>query len=126
MVRSDEVDIISICVKVPEHRDILLAALAAGKHIYCEWPLGRNIQEAEELATTAERAGVHVTIGCRHASVPPRVGRGNWCKTEPLVDHCRRESSLLRRYRCGTAERLRLPQRPSIRRDPVHSPPTWG
>jgi predicted dehydrogenase len=60
MVRSDEVDIISICVKVPEHRDILLAA---GKHIYCEWPLGRNIQEAEELATTAERAGVHVTIG---------------------------------------------------------------
>src|SRR5450755_614344 len=72
MVRSDEVDIISICVKVPEHRDILLAA---GKHIYCEWPLGRNIQKAEELATTAERAGVHVTIGlqARLSPVPRRA-----------------------------------------------------
>ena len=29
---------------------ILLAALDAGKHVYCEWPLGRNLQEAEELA----------------------------------------------------------------------------
>src|ERR1700675_1358733 len=74
MVRSDEVDIISICVKVPEHRDILLAALAAGKHIYCEWPLGRNIQEAEELASTAERAGVHVTIGLQ-ARLSPAARR---------------------------------------------------
>jgi hypothetical protein len=31
-------------------RRILLAALDAGKHVYCEWPLGRNLQEAEELA----------------------------------------------------------------------------
>jgi hypothetical protein len=30
---------------------IVLAALDAGKHVYREWPLGRNLQEAEELAT---------------------------------------------------------------------------
>jgi hypothetical protein len=30
----------SICVKVPEHWKILLAALDAGKHVYCEWLLG--------------------------------------------------------------------------------------
>jgi predicted dehydrogenase len=63
MVRSDEVDIVSICVKVPEHRKILLAALDASKHVYCEWPLGRNLEEAEELAAAAEHARIHVAIG---------------------------------------------------------------
>jgi predicted dehydrogenase len=70
LVRSPEVDIVSVCVKVPEHRPILLAALAAGKHVYCEWPLGRNLEEAEELATAAETAGVHVVIGLQARMSP--------------------------------------------------------
>ena len=63
-------DIVSVCVKVPGHRDIVLAALAAGKHVLCEWPLGRNVQEAEELAATAARAGVHVAIGLQGRASP--------------------------------------------------------
>ncbi len=55
LVGSDEIDIVAICVKVPEHRKVLLAALEAGKHVYCESPFGRNLQEAEELAAAAER-----------------------------------------------------------------------
>jgi predicted dehydrogenase len=74
LVRSDEVDLVSICVKVPEHRKILLAALDAGKHVYCEWPLGRNLQEAEELAAAAEHAGVHVAIGLQ-ARLSPAARR---------------------------------------------------
>jgi predicted dehydrogenase len=74
LVRSDEVDVVSICVKVPEHRKILLAALDAGKHVYCEWPLGRNLQEAEELAAAAEHAGVHVAIGLQ-ARLSPAARR---------------------------------------------------
>jgi predicted dehydrogenase len=70
LVRSDSVDIVSVCVKVPEHRDIVLAALAAGKHVLCEWPLGRNVQEAEDLAAAAERAGVHVAIGLQGRASP--------------------------------------------------------
>jgi len=63
LVRGPEVDIVAICVKVPEHRDLVLGALAAGKHIYCEWPLGRNLEEAEEMAAAARIAGVHAVIG---------------------------------------------------------------
>jgi predicted dehydrogenase len=74
LVRSDDVDIVSICVKVPEHRKILLAALDAGKHVYCEWPLGRNLQEAEEPAKAAERARVHVAIGLQ-ARLSPAARR---------------------------------------------------
>ena len=70
LVRSDDVDIVSVCVKVPEHRDIVLAAVAAGKHVLCQWPLGRNVREAEELAGAARRAGVHAAIGLQGRASP--------------------------------------------------------
>jgi predicted dehydrogenase len=63
MVRDPAIDIVSVTVKVPEHRAIVLAALEAGKHLYCEWPLGRDLSEAEEMAAAAKAAGVHVAIG---------------------------------------------------------------
>jgi predicted dehydrogenase len=63
LATADGVDIVSICVKVPHHRDLAMAALSAGKHVYCEWPLGINLAEAEEMAKAAGLAGVHVAIG---------------------------------------------------------------
>lgn len=57
MVRESHVDLVVVTVKVPEHRAVVLAALAAGKHVYCEWPLGKDVQEGEALA----------------AAVPPHV-----------------------------------------------------
>jgi hypothetical protein len=41
----------------------LLGALAAGKHVYCEYPLGRDRAESEVLAKAAQAAGVHAAIG---------------------------------------------------------------
>lgn len=71
MVRDPTVDIVSVTVKVPEHRNILLAALDAGKHVYCEWPLGVHLQEAQELAAAAaETPGSHVAIGLQALSSP--------------------------------------------------------
>ena len=63
LARDPEVDIVAVTVKVPEHRAIVLAAIAAGKHVYCEWPLGRDLAEAQEMAEAARVAGVHVCIG---------------------------------------------------------------
>jgi len=63
LVRSDAVDIVSICVKVPEHRAVVMAALEAGKHVYCEWPLGHDVAEAEMMEAAARHAGVHHAIG---------------------------------------------------------------
>jgi predicted dehydrogenase len=67
MVRDPDVDIVAVTVKVPEHRAIVLAALDAGKHVYCEWPLARDLAEAEELAEAARKAGTHVVIGLQGA-----------------------------------------------------------
>jgi predicted dehydrogenase len=63
LARDSDVDVVVVTVKVPEHRAIVLAALDAGKHVYCEWPLGRDLAEAEEMAEAARKAGTHVAIG---------------------------------------------------------------
>ena len=48
-----------IAVKVPAHRELVLAALDAGKAVYCEAPLGRNVAETEEMASAV---GSHHTV----------------------------------------------------------------
>jgi predicted dehydrogenase len=50
MIRDDRLDLITISVKVPAHRELVLAALDAGKAVYCEAPLGRSVAEIEEMA----------------------------------------------------------------------------
>jgi predicted dehydrogenase len=63
------IDLIAVTVKVPEHRSIVLAALRAGKHVYCEWPLGRNLAEAQEMAA-AVTPDSHVMIGLQALAAP--------------------------------------------------------
>ena len=71
---SDDVDVVAVAVKVPEHAAVIRAALAAGKHVLCEWPLGRSPEEADVLASEATRAGVHHAVGLQ-ASASPAVRR---------------------------------------------------
>lgn len=68
MVRDPDVEVVAVTVKVPEHRAIVLAALDAGKHVYCEWPLGRDLAEAQEMAAAAAKSGRHVAVGLQGAN----------------------------------------------------------
>jgi predicted dehydrogenase len=52
---------LTIAVKVPAHRELVLTALNAGKAVYCEAPLGRTVSEAEEMASTV--GSHHTAIG---------------------------------------------------------------
>ncbi len=72
MVASPEIDAVAVVVRVPSHYEPTKAALAAGKHVYCEWPLGRTTAEAEELAALAEAKGLVTAIGLQ-ARVNPAV-----------------------------------------------------
>lgn len=49
MIADDEIDLVTVAVKVPAHRELVLAALGAGKAVYCEAPLGCSVREAEEM-----------------------------------------------------------------------------
>jgi len=46
------------------------AALDAGKHVYCEWPLGANTKEAEELAALARRKKLLTMVGLQRRASP--------------------------------------------------------
>ena len=63
MVRHPDIDVVTVCVRVPFHYPMVMAALNAGKHVYCEWPLGANLEEAEEIATLANSKGVRHMVG---------------------------------------------------------------
>ena len=72
MVASPEIDAVAVVVRVPSHYDPTKAALEAGKHVYCEWPLGRTTAEAVELTGLAKAKGVVTAIGLQ-ARVNPAV-----------------------------------------------------
>ncbi len=63
LVEHRDVDLVIVTVKVRAHRELALAALAAGKHVFCEWPLGLNTSEAEELTAAAQRSGRRHMVG---------------------------------------------------------------
>jgi predicted dehydrogenase len=69
-----DVDLVVVTVKVPAHVELVRAALDAGKHVYCEWPLTPTAVEAAELAAAAEQAGVHAVVGLQ-ARFAPAVER---------------------------------------------------
>ncbi len=64
------IDIVTVAVKVPDHHDLVLGALRAGKHVYCEWPLSPTLAQAQELASAARDAGVKVAIGLQTRANP--------------------------------------------------------
>jgi len=70
LVRDPEVDLVAVTIKVPHHREIVDAALEAGKAVYCEWPLGRNLADAEAMADAARRGGVRTAVGLQARSAP--------------------------------------------------------
>jgi predicted dehydrogenase len=70
LVNSDAVDVVAVTVKVPHHLELATAALRAGKAVYCEWPLGNGLQEAESLAALAKKQGVLAVAGLQARSAP--------------------------------------------------------
>jgi predicted dehydrogenase len=72
MIASPEIDAVAVVVRVPSHYEPTKAALEAGKHVYCEWPLGRTTAEAVELAGLAKAQGLVTAVGLQ-ARVNPAV-----------------------------------------------------
>ena len=72
LIACPDVDIVVIAVRVPHHLALVKAAIIAGKHVYCEWPLGNGLAEAEELAVLAHKHNVLAVVGTQ-ARVTPVV-----------------------------------------------------
>ena len=70
LVACEEVEVVVVSVRAPRHHGPTMAALAAGKHVYTEWPLGANLAEAEEMAAAARAAPGTSIIGLQGRHTP--------------------------------------------------------
>ena len=70
MLDTAEIDAIGVVVRVPKHYQLTMDSINAGKHVYTEWPLGRNLAEAEEMASLAREKRVQTIVGLQIKNDP--------------------------------------------------------
>ena len=70
IAKDPNVDIVAVSVNVPQHYDLIRPALEAGKYVFSEWPLARNLVEAEELTKLAKEKGVKTMVGLQARQNP--------------------------------------------------------
>ncbi len=73
LVADPDVDLVAVVTSVPGHHQLILAALAAGKHVITEWPVGTSTAQTEEILDAARRAGTRTAVGLQ-ARMNPAVG----------------------------------------------------
>jgi predicted dehydrogenase len=70
LAQHPDIDLVTVSVKVPDHLRPVTAAIEAGKHVYCEWPLGRDTAEAVQMRDAAERRGIRHAVGLQGQMSP--------------------------------------------------------
>ena len=70
MVLRPDIDLVVVSVRVPLHHQLVMAGLRAGKSVFCEWPLGATLAEAEEMANLARERGLRTAVGLQARSDP--------------------------------------------------------
>src|SRR5882724_1032834 len=70
LAQHPDVDLVTVSVKVPDHYVPVMAAIEAGKHVYCEWPLGRSTDEAVRMFKAAEGKGLRHAVGLQGQMSP--------------------------------------------------------
>jgi predicted dehydrogenase len=73
MVARDDIDLVVVSVRVPKHHDLVMQALDAGKAVFCEWPLGANVAEAERMTNRASERSLQTAVGLQARSDPSLV-----------------------------------------------------
>ncbi len=71
LIASPLVNTIYVCTWTGEHKPLVLKAAAAGKHVFCEKPLARNVDDAREMYDAVRAAGVRHQVGLvlRHSPI---------------------------------------------------------
>ncbi|TLS52882.1 Gfo/Idh/MocA family oxidoreductase [Paenibacillus antri] len=70
LVKRDDIDLIDINAPSDAHKDIAIAAAAAGKHLFCEKPLALTLADSREMLQAAEQAGVKHMVGFNYRFAP--------------------------------------------------------
>jgi UDP-N-acetylglucosamine 3-dehydrogenase len=71
LMQSAAVEAIDVCLPTALHQAYVTAALAYGKHVFCETPLALRLEEARQMRAAARRAGRCLQVGLLLRSVVP-------------------------------------------------------
>ncbi len=70
VVEDPAVDVVSITTPNQFHPEMAIAALAAGKHVWCEKPMAPAFDEAEAMREAARRSGKVAALGYNYIQSP--------------------------------------------------------
>jgi predicted dehydrogenase len=70
LIADPDVQVVSITTPNTMHKEMALAAIAAGKHVHCEKPLSPSLRDSEEMMKAAEKAGVVTQVGFNYIKNP--------------------------------------------------------
>src|ERR671937_860751 len=101
LIAEADVDAVDICLPHHLHKDAIIAAAEAGRHILCEKPLCLSLAQAQEITRAVEKSGV--TMMCAHNQLfDPAIHRAR-----QMLD----EGMLGRVYELRTVDAFRLSMR---------------
>jgi predicted dehydrogenase len=93
LVADPEVDVVSITTPNPFHAEMAIAALEAGKHVWCEKPMATNLSDAERMAAAARASSKVAVLGYNYIQSPlvRQIGALLEAGTIGRVNHVRLE-----------------------------------
>lgn len=70
LIGRDDIQLVDVATPGFTHKEIVVAALDAGKHVLCEKPLANTLDEAQEMLTAARKAGTVAMVNFNYRRVP--------------------------------------------------------
>nr|POE59037.1 galactose/lactose metabolism regulatory protein gal80 [Quercus suber] len=70
LAADPDIDLVVCSVRVDKHYETIRPSLAAGKDVFCEWPLASNLAQVRELVDLARKQGVKTMIGTQRRASP--------------------------------------------------------
>lgn len=70
MLKTEQLDLVSICLPNHLHASVVLECLAHGVHVHCEKPLALSAAEVESIRAAQQRSGKHVMVAMNNRFTP--------------------------------------------------------
>ncbi len=70
IAENKSIDVVYVVLPNSMHHEFVLRAAKAGKHVFCEKPMGISVKECEEMIEACKKAGVRLFVGYRLHSEP--------------------------------------------------------
>jgi predicted dehydrogenase len=70
LAEAPKIDVVCVSVRPSAHLDSVMAALEAGKHVFCEHPMGLDTADAREMHSYAQKRGLIIAAGMQYHFEP--------------------------------------------------------